>query len=186
MEEKKKDDPLAGSIAMEKTDQEGTREEMLDTMEEDPKESDEKPMRYTHELRVVFKQRRNTTSRQSKKQTSVFDAPSALKSLIQAFFTIKDVSVHGGNKVFSQIKQFPKNEKEFQDFFDCTPNGQTGNMEVYFKVSTELKFKEMKADSELYDYIMTNNVFVYLYGYTKQHEMRAIDIILFKHPMWTF
>ena len=44
----------------------------------------------------------------------------------------------------------------------------------------------MKADSELYDYIMSNQVFVYQRGYTKQHEMRAIGVILFKHPTWTF
>jgi hypothetical protein len=106
---------------------------------------------------------------------------------MQAFFTIKDVSIHGKeDKAFNQIKQFPNNEKEFQQFFDCTPNGQTGNIEGYFTVSTELKFKEMKSDSELYDYIMSNNVFIFLRGYTKQHEMRAIGVILFKHPQWTF
>ena len=110
MEEKKNAVPLAGSSAMGKPDQKETIEVVQDTMEEDPKESVEKPMRYTHELRVVFKQRRNSTSRQ--KATSVFDAPSALKSLMQAFFTINDVSIHGSNdKVFNQIKQFPNNEK---------------------------------------------------------------------------
>ena len=110
MEEKKNADPPAGSNAMGKTDQEETIEVVQDTMEEDPKESEEKPMRYTHELRVVFKQRQNPTSRQ--KATSVFDAPSALKSLMQAFFTIKDVSIHGNDdKSFNQIKQFPNNEK---------------------------------------------------------------------------
>ena len=112
MEEEKNADPLAGSIATEKTNKEETTEVVQDKMEEDPKESDEKPMRYTHELRAVFKQRRNTTSRQkNKKSTSVFDAPSALKSLMQAFFTIKDVSIHASNdKVFTQIKQFTNNE----------------------------------------------------------------------------
>ena len=88
-----------------------------------------------------------------------------MKALTQAFFTIKDVSIHGSNdKVFTQIKQFPNTEQEFQQFFDCTPNGQTGNIEVYFTVSTTLKFKEMKADSELYNYIMSNNLFIYLRG----------------------
>ena len=32
---------------------------------------------------------------------------------------------------------------------------------------------------------MTNNVFVYLWGYTKLHEMYAIGLTPFKHPMWT-
>jgi hypothetical protein len=168
------DDPLAGSIAekegMEVEDQIGRTV----LMEEDSKESGEKPVRYTHELRVVF-QRRNHTSRRGKTAESVFDATEAMKALCQAFFTIKDMSVHDTDKQsFHHIKNFPNTEDEFKKFFDCTPSGQSGNMEVYCTISTSMQLPKVKFDLELYDYLMTNNIYLYPRGYTKAHETISI------------
>jgi hypothetical protein len=106
-----------------------------------------------------------------------------LKSLCQAFITIKDLTIHDDEQQsFQQIENFPQTEQEFKKFFDCMPN-VSESMEVsVLQDLTSLKLPQVKFDSELYDYIMTNHIFLYTRGYTaKTHEMRSSGVILFKH-----
>jgi hypothetical protein len=171
MSKERNEDILAGPIAEDYTMEDAILTEEPVNMEEKLRKTMEKPVRYTHDLRVVF-QRRTSTSRKvkaNKQENSVFDATEAMQSLCKAFFTIKDLSLHDvENKSFEQITNFPTTERDFKNYFDCT-GSESGNMEVYCTISTSMTLPQVKFDSELYSYLMTHHIYLYPKGYTKAH-----------------
>ena len=150
---------------------------------------EQKSERYKHRIRASFRPKRTTmgNQRNQRQQQNNIDIVTAVKGLVTGLFSLEGSIIVAQDQTtqFSTLESFPATEAEFFKFFETGERTANGLINVYFTLTSTHKFGELKTDHGIWNYLQSNNVYLYTQSFAKVHEMTDIGILLFRHPKVT-